>query len=264
MARFLIDNKIDSAYLSSNNPMYPGLPLDYVKVVSKSYVARTTTNSATIITGSLSGVYPLSAFVIFNHNFTEGVEYKLDLFSTNDTGLPPDYTTGTLSVGSLEAITGDIHELNSLPIYFPEILIKTFQLTLINSIANPISYFQIYRLFTGNYIEPEIGVSLNSNIYWQTKTKQYRTDAGTLRSDVISPSKTIEFRISPTNETDRVELQRTLSSIGKRTEFFIDLFHGCSGQKPIDYRGLVKLKRVPKFTEFAENYYRSNYIVEEV
>lgn len=119
----------------------------------------------------------------------------------------------------------------------------------------------------GKYISTKLNISKNHSISWKENTQQYRTDSGTLRSDIFSPRKVIEFSLDTMDESDRSLIQEDLYTVGMQKEFYIDLFPLASGNslyKKIDYRGIVKLTRVPKYTEFSNNFYKSTYIVEEV
>ena len=117
----------------------------------------------------------------------------------------------------------------------------------------------------GEAIDMSIGVSFGHNLYWSENSNQYRTEAGTLRTDIYIPNKIIEFSLGTIYERERSNIQRTLSSIGKRKEFFISLFpQDCIPSRELDYSGIVKMTKVPKYPEFAPNLYSAKYIVEEI
>jgi hypothetical protein len=262
MARFLIDNRIDNAVITSTPNMFPGLPIDNVKLLSKSLVARNESANDMTIFGNILGQYPVNCFVICGHNFKEGTNYKLETWSSpieNPTFI--QHVTEVFSVTAEQAAEDILNNLYYLPIYLDTKQVGSFKLTVDSGTVNN-DNFQIYRLFCGEYIEPEIQVDINNSIHWKDNTRQYRTDAGTLRSDIISTSKVMEFSIGAMREADRIDIQRLLSTVGLRHEFFIDLFP--EGTERMDYKGVVKLTRIPKYLEFADNIYSSRYIVEEI
>jgi len=128
-----------------------------------------------------------------------------------------------------------------------------------------ISYFEIGRLFIGKYIQPTYNIGYGHSLTWQESTKQYRTDAGSLRSDISIPFRKFEFNLGTITESDRVLLQHELRNVGLRKDLFVSLFpEDASNNKKLDYSGIVKMTKVPKFTEFAQNYYKAKYIMEEV
>ena len=66
-------------------------------------------------------------------------------------------------------------------------------------------------------------------------------------------------------ETDRTTIQNALRKVGLRKDFFISLFpEDVDNEKIVDYSGIVKLTKVPRYTEYAPKYYKSKYIMEEV
>jgi len=86
-----------------------------------------------------------------------------------------------------------------------------------------------------------------------------------LRSDNSIPYRKFEFNIGTITEADRILLQHELRNAGLRRDLFISLFpEDVSLEKKSDYSGIVKMTKVPKFTEFAQNYYKAKYIMEEV
>ena len=127
------------------------------------------------------------------------------------------------------------------------------------------SYFEFGRLIVGNYIQPTFNIGFGHSLSWEENTKQYRTDAGTLRSDISVPYRKLDFNIGTINETDRILLQHELRNVGMRKDLFVSLFpEDSSNDKKIDYSGIFKITKVPTFTEFAQNYYKSKYSMEEV
>jgi hypothetical protein len=142
--------------------------------------------------------------------------------------------------------------------------IRGFKIELYKADSN-INYFEIGRLFVGEYIQPTYNIGYGHSLSWEESTKQYRTDAGTLRSDISIPYRKFEFNIGTITEDDRILLQQELRNAGLRKDIFISLFpEDITLDKKIDYSGIVKLTKVPKFTEFTQNYYKSKYVMEEI
>jgi len=142
--------------------------------------------------------------------------------------------------------------------------IRGFKIELFSAGSN-ISYFEVGRLIVGKYIQPTYNIGYGHSLTWEETTKQYRTDSGSLRSDVSIPYRKFEFSLGTITETDRITLQHELRNAGLRRDMFVSLFpEDVSNDKKEDYSGIVKMTKVPKFTEFAQNYYKSKYIMEEV
>lgn len=124
---------------------------------------------------------------------------------------------------------------------------------------------EIGRLIVGEYISPVYNVSFNHKIEWKETSKQYRTEAATLRSDIGNPVRKIDFQLELINDEDRTELQAGLRYVGLRRDFYIDIFPtSTSVDKQRDYSGIMKLTQEPVMSEYANLYYKSKYIMEEV
>ena len=128
-----------------------------------------------------------------------------------------------------------------------------------------ISYFEVGRIYLGEYIEPSFNISLNHAIAWPENTSQYRANSGTLRSDQVTSNRSFEFDLKTIPEIDKEPLHKKLIAKGLRDDFYLSMFpEDTSGDKTIDYSGLVKFTRVPKYTEFINGYYKSKYLMEEI
>lgn len=128
-----------------------------------------------------------------------------------------------------------------------------------------IAYFEIGRVYLGEYIEPSYNISLNHAISWPENTSQYRANSGTLRSDIVTSNRAFEFDLKTIPEVDKEPLHKKLITKGLREDFYISMFpEDTSEDKIIDYSGLVKFTQVPKYTEFISGYYKSKYIMEEI
>jgi len=254
MARFLTNNIIDTAILSTDSTML--LPLDNVKVLSKSAVSRFNSQSI-IVEGSFLGIQNVNCFIIIGHNIGINSNIIITLYNTFYPIVGAEiYEYSNISVQEHQVGT---RWLNYIPIWFDNTYrALSFSITIDNYTS---SYIQIYRLFSGEYFETEVNISKNNSIYRKKNTKQYRTEAGTLRSDNIVDSRIIDFEFPTMREEDRKVIQKELAKVGMRKEFYLDIYPESTRN---DYRGLVKLTKVPQFSEYLSNIYRSTYSVEEV
>ena len=86
-----------------------------------------------------------------------------------------------------------------------------------------------------------------------------------MRSDGLSPYRKIDFSLKTISEADRPDLQTGFRTVGLRRDFYMSLFSDDNSlDKQEDYNGIMKLTKIPKFTEFNYNYYTSKYTMEEV
>jgi len=128
-----------------------------------------------------------------------------------------------------------------------------------------IPYYEIGRVFLGEYIEPTYNISAGHDISWQENTKQYRASSGTLRSDIATKNKNFSFSLNTITESDRTNIQKKLMKLGMNKDFYISIFSDAETiSKSTDYSEIVKLTKIPKYTHIICDYYKANYEVEEV
>lgn len=276
--RFLTNNYIDDAYLTCTlasdtyNPItgfstiqdISTLPVSNIKYISKARVLRTIDNTSSSINGILESELPITCFILNGHNLTDGTTIDINLYSD------PFFTTlsNTLQhiVTTKECACNNTLTQTNLAIWTtPYNSIRSFRIYFTNTGSPSVDYFQLSKLFIGNYIETQVGVSKGYSLQWEDDTKQYRTEAGTLASDYIAPRKVFEFSLDTIVESERANLQRSLGKVGMQKEFFVSMFPEItSEQREIDYRGVVKLTKVPIYKEYANNIYNARYVLEEV
>jgi hypothetical protein len=128
-----------------------------------------------------------------------------------------------------------------------------------------IPYYEIGRVYLGEYLEPAYNLSLGHSISWDENTTQYRPSSGTLRSDTTTSNKRFEFDLKTIPETDRDNLHRSLIDKGLRDDFYVSIFpDDDSNDKEVDYSSMVKFTKVPKYTNFINEYYKSKFVMEEI
>ena len=128
-----------------------------------------------------------------------------------------------------------------------------------------IPYYEVGKVFLGPYIEPLYNLSPGHTISWEENTTQYRPSSGTLKADLVTSNKAFEFSLVTIPESDRVALHKQLVNKGLSEDFYISMFpNNASNAKEVDYSGIVKLTKMPKYTNYINSYYKSNFVMEEV
>jgi hypothetical protein len=124
---------------------------------------------------------------------------------------------------------------------------------------------EIGRVYLGEYIEPTYNLSAGHAISWKENTTQYRPSSGTLRSDKVTSNKSFEFSLKHIPEADRRVLHKQLIAKGLREDFYLSLFpENASNTKEIDYSGMVKMTKIPKYTNYINGYFKSSFVMEEI
>jgi hypothetical protein len=265
--RFLLNNYIDTSNLNSIPSAYPNLPIENVKYLSKSLVCRVfvAQNNSVEISGVLADIKDINCIVFAGHNFEANTEVEITYYSDRpQTSIITTLNPLIYLVPSAFAVTDN--KMSCFPIWLDYMVngVQSFKIKITN-VSTTSDYLQIYRLFMGEYIESTIGAFINNNWYYKDTSNQYRTEAGTLKTDYIKPHKVIEFDLGIINESERSKLSRNIARVGMQKEFYISIFkNSCQNSKELDYSGVVKLTKIPSYTEFANRFYNSKLIVEEV
>lgn len=287
--RIIGENFADSVTLTADPVVPTSTPLTNMQTASRSKVVRTLAygevDHIQDFMGDFVPIKAVSALVIGRHNMPTGTNINFKLYSdpgqlgtvlydsgtltltTDEAGGDPlvwgAYAWGSFSWGQ-DNISSDEFKVPSNWVHWLPTIInscRSFKLSI--EVTN--REIEIGRLIIGNYIEPTYNFSLGHTLAWKEDTKQYRTDGGTLRSDISIPVRELNFDLNTINESDRSSLQYSMRYVGLRRDFYISLFPDSTNiNKKTDYSGIVKLTKSPSMQEYAPSYYKSKYIMEEV
>lgn len=275
--RFTLNNLVDIASTITATNEVATLPIENVQDMSRGKIFRTT-GTTTTITITFPTTYTVSAVSLGNHNFTAGTNIDIDFFNgTAGSGSNLGGTTSTYVVSAEEAaetddaITyADIKNINwykeNATTHVLEPIAGARSVTIaIAQGAGLNTTFDVGRIIIGDAVEATYNISYGHYLSFEEPTIQYRTDSGSLRSDMALPYKKLEFNMNTLSETDRQVLQRGFADVGKRRDFTVSVFP-CDDteEKKTDYSGIVKLTRIPRFQEFQHNWYKAKYVMEEV
>lgn len=285
--RIIARNWADSANLTANPVLPAATPINNLKSSSRSKLIRsagyTAPGDTQEILGNLLPAQTISAIVLGRHNLATGTEVTLTLYSDLDQVTPigsPIVSALTVDEAGGEILPwgGFIYGSISWGLdklaeeYTPKanwVYWYDTPITNVQSFKIAVSLtareIEIGRLFIGEYIEPTYNLSFGHQLSWIEKTKQYRTDGGSLRSDISIPTRKLQFDIGTMSEEDRAKIQRNMRYVGLRKDLYISLFpedNEITKQK--DYSGIMKLTKIPSMQEYVHNYYKSKYVMEEV
>lgn len=295
--RFVLNNYVDTSSLfTSLATTDPVLNIENLKFSSKAKVMRTVDNSTIEIKGIFNSSKAVSAIILGAHNFTLNTRYTINLYGeTSFSNLLYSSETQLITEGSqaseilpwgvflwgidawgfdvikedeFQPVKNLVHWIDSVVYNVKSFVIRLSiddpveELDIPNSL---ITYFEIGRLIIGEYIEVPYNISFGHSLSWEENTQQYRTQSGSLKSNFSTPYRKWQFSLNTIPESSRISIQHGLRSVGLRKDFFMSCFPGdLSRDKEIDYSGIVKLTKIPKYSEFAPNYYRANYEIEEI
>lgn len=297
--RFILDNYVDLSILSASPSLVASLGEYNLKLPQRSKVARTTSNASQLITTQFAAPRTVSAIVLGRHNFVSGMTLRFKLYDSTPTLLhdsgnltisgsagtgTPEWTWGCLIPGCTTEFKwgtvpwgGETSETNFEPslnyVYWidennpvdilPIDNVIKVEITILGGTS--LAYYEVGRLIVGNFIEPTYNFSYGHGLTWDESTRQFRTESGSLRSDASLPYRRFEFDIGTISEADRETLQDGFRDVGMRKDFFMSAFPcDTAAAKLEDFSFIGKLTKIPTFTEFVHNYYKSKYTIEEV
>lgn len=256
--RFIIDNFADTSLLSVNPVVTGDMSVSNLLSNSRAKIFRTNAqgevDKTQDILGNLLPPVDVSAVVLGRHNFPVDTTVTISLYSGFDqTTLVNSYGPTTISSTDKTDYVQWITPADAN--------IKSFKISIVLATSIEVD---IGRLIIGNYLEPTYTIDKGYSLTLVEDTKQYRTEGGSLRSDLGIPYKKLTFDISTVKETDRVLIQNNLRRVGMHKDFYISLFPEDTTNKERDYSGIFKLTKIPIFSEFINNYYKSKYEMEEI
>lgn len=269
--RFTLNNLVDIASTITATNEVATLPIENVQDMSRGKIFRSTTTTS-VITITFPTTYTISTFTVGNHNLTLNDTIAYTFYDgINGTGT-------SLHSGNFQ-ITSDGAKETASDIIYSDIKNATYYKENANNVLEPQTgvrsvvlfvsrasgVVDIGRIIIGDAVEATYNISYGHYLSFEEPTTQYRTDSGSLRSDMALPYKRFEFNMNTMSESDRQVLQRGFADVGKRRDFTVSVFP-CDDieEKKIDYSGIVKLTRIPKFQEFQHNWYKAKYVMEEV
>jgi len=293
--RLIIQNYVDSSEVTETSGSDT---VENLKTYSREKVFKSNTGGGSfdlkVVLGSQA---PVTAIVLGRHNFEAGMVLRIYLYSDtefntqkHDSG---DITIGGGEAGAASTNWGDIASippaslepllgvwgvnlwggdtlrdvLTNFVYWVPEIDqvdTQTIQGIKIVIVA-PLEEVEVGRLIIGEYIEPTYTISYGHNISWEEKTKQYRRNGNTLRSNNTPSAKKLQFDLKTINDADNTLIHDSLKIVGMRRDFFVSIYPTDTDYSKLkDYSGIMKLTKIPSMAEYLPSYYKSKYIMEEV
>ncbi len=94
--------------------------------------------------------------------------------------------------------------------------------------GNPAGYIEVSRLVVGNYWSPTYNADYGVALTPADQSKQFRTDAGDLLTDLGTRSRSMKLNLSNMPATDRLAMTNLLTGNGLSAPVFFSLYPGSS------------------------------------
>lgn len=241
--RILYDDKILGATLSASPVLEATLPVENLKTLARSDVARSTSTASQDILGNFAASSSCSCFVLWRHNLTADATIRLRLYSAADQGGSLLYDSMAVPAmladpfGALMggydplggAAMGDWQEMpRASALYFSPVEALSFKLT-ISDASNPDGYTQASRMMLGACLEPSQGADYGPELQWVDDSVQARSAAGTLRTPVQrGPVRQLTLNLSNLGLADAGTFAAIAGRLGRRGEMWVSLYPGWS------------------------------------
>jgi len=254
--RILIDNKGDSATITASPAFESNFPISNVKNPLRSYFARTTGLATQEIYLNWGGdTHSFTALNMSRINLSSAATVRFRIWSgENQTGtlvydsgdvlaVPPkalgDLNWGIDPLGAslFTGWTGAIFTT----LWFTQVYGQSAQIT-INDPANTDGYIKIGRLFTGFHFEPDYNMAWGMTISNENNHIKSRTDGGSMRVDLRSTYRKINFQLPELRDEQRAVAFNQIKIISDNaTDFFISCFPEQNNEHERNYSMVARL-----------------------
>ncbi len=260
--RFLLDNKADTATLSSSD-FAASLPVTNLQAEGRGKVARTSNATGTkTINGNLAAAASINAVVLYRHNLTASATWRLQLYSAaNQT--TQVYDSSAVTPGPAASVFSGWGWSFSV-LYFTTVSsVLSFRVELADA-TNPAGYLEAKRLVLGQYIEPAVNADYGLGLYWEDLSEARRTLGGSVRTDPRAVYRVMSGSLSALTEAERASFMDAVRYAGKQREIFVAGFPGVTGAQERDYSLLGKFTRTPQMAHHQVSRHRAAFDIEEV
>lgn len=257
--RFSFRNHADTAVLTSNYSFATNLPLTNLQRQERYRTARTTT--AADHEYKLAWAAPVTVAMAATrlHNFTSAVTIATPTYSD------AAFTTSIAANAAANAFayTGfdgndilteiDFRLLKNTARYLTSSSsVQSMKFVVANS-ANPDGYFDISRLWVGDYFEMFYQLPYGGGGFkFDDFSVQGRAFDGSVITDRGPQGRRLELSASQCKSTDWAKLLSGLRYVGKHRDLFVSVFPGDGTWKEAYYQGLFKVEDV---SIFDQNFY---------
>lgn len=208
--RVIYDNAANTATLTASTQASTSLGASNLLTDDKFQVYRSTGTSATL-TLTWSAGKPVAGIILAFTKLTSAATVRARCYNEIADATP------ALDTGTTNANAGDYARL-----WFTQRTVKKLVID-ISDATNPLGYIQIGRLVVGNYWSPEYNPDDVQLIPVELST-HYRTEAGSLLTDVGPKHKKQTISFTGMGATDRATFWNILSGNGMSKPIFVSMF----------------------------------------
>jgi hypothetical protein len=253
--RVVFNNLVDDSQITGTSGNYaPELPARNLAVQGRTRLARTTNTSEMAFTVDFTDEYICNTAAIVRHNLTPNGQWRVRLYSGHNAGGSVVYDSafiGSLSYGANKFLIGNQYSYH----YFTNTAARSARINISDS-SNPDGFLQVSRAVIGQYSTTKVNTNFGAQVGWEENTRQTRTTGGSLRSELLTPYRTLSGTLNELSEDEREFWQSGSQYVGKRRDFLVSLYPEAGGQREMDNTILGKFTRAPQFQHWTYETFR--------
>lgn len=278
--RIITSKLIDAATVTSSPVGQANLLAANLQNPKRASVFRSTSTADQNILVNLSDVTSINAVVLYNHNMQTGATWRVLMYSgANQTGttLYDSGATDVFNVKSLGALNWGIDPLaphifndwenkNQFCSLYQDIVdgVQSLKITLSDA-ANTNGYLEAGRLYIGMALESSINPLWGDvTVSWLDQSTQYRTDGGSLRTDIAQFFRSLSVSLSKIANTERAKFMELARWAGKRKDLFVSVFPTEGSEEERDYAMAAKFTNDMAQTPASWGVYSMQFELEEI
>ncbi len=204
-----------------------GYPVTNIQSDRKSYTWRSTDNATQTLSITWSTPIEVDTVAILNHNLTTNSNIQIKYYDTAS-NVTPSYDTGTSKIGNVLsapysysnnatswAYGGGNNYLKRTKPYTIQKLVIAFQ-------SYDVDSFDVSRIVCGKSVNFTVDPE-SVNLIFNDQTKNIRTEAGDMITDIRPSFKELEFDMQVLDANERKNLVNIIRANGSRVPVLIDL-----------------------------------------
>ncbi len=253
-ARILATNIADSAGISASPALVTTLPETNLQTLPRKRTARSTSTASQDIKLSWSSAQRVNMVALRYHNLTAAAQMRVRTYTDAawTTGLVDNAAAncfGYSGFSNYDVLTdADFRLLKNSARYFTLATNVQSMIITITDAANPDGYFDISRLFVGEYFEFAYQLMFGgAPISTQDFSIQARADSGTLITEKREKARKFDLSQSLLNPQDWPEILSIARRCGLDKDLWLSIFPGDGTYLEAWYQAAVKFEAMPAF-----------------
>lgn len=271
-------NAADTATLAASPAAAATAPVTDLQLIARDRSFRSTSLASQVISGHWGGdLKAVNAWALLRHNLL-GAQVTLQLFS--DAALTVEiYNSGVIDVYADSPLWGSFNwgevpwgtpandplaiEAPFIRFLSPTIYAAGFKLTIANLGAMSVAYFDLGRLWLGEYLEAPYQARFGKQLGWESSTQSQKTRGGSSRPNAGARWRALRLDLFQLNDADRAVWMDLTARLDMNLSALWCLHPGAAGRKERDHTLEGLLEGLGASTHADLNFYQQPFVIKE-